>query len=230
MTMRSTCDAELVEQALHEVVGQRPRGGDALQRERDRLRLGLTDPDGQVALPLALLEQHDRLIGGQFDADADQVQLDHGGLPVPTRTGEATERHRRVPPGPTGQLAPPASRNPPRRGTGQQGVRILRAGDCPVHGDDVRKVPVPLVRGPARSRRRTRPDTRSPGTGSRGRGCGATAAVEQRAHLQRGRLAGPQRRQQVRQRQARVDDVLDHDHVPAPDVVVEVLQDPDDAG
>src|SRR5215212_3009845 len=51
---------------------------------------------------------------------------------------------------------------------------------------------------------------------------------EQRADVERCRLAGLEAAHEVRQRQARVDDVLDHEHVSALDVDVEVLEDPHD--
>ena len=52
---------------------------------------------------------------------------------------------------------------------------------------------------------------------------------EQRADLERGRVAGPEVAQQVLQRQAGVDDVLDDQDVAALDRGVEVLEDPHDA-
>ena len=52
---------------------------------------------------------------------------------------------------------------------------------------------------------------------------------QQGADLERGRLARLQVAHQVRERQPRVDDVLDDEHVPARDVDVEVLEDPHDA-
>src|SRR5918992_3777002 len=51
----------------------------------------------------------------------------------------------------------------------------------------------------------------------------------QRANLQRGRITSLERAHEVGERQARVDDVLDHEHVPGLDVDVEVLEDADDA-
>src|SRR5688500_9555839 len=52
---------------------------------------------------------------------------------------------------------------------------------------------------------------------------------EQSADLERGRLARPQVAHQVRERQARVDDVLHHEHVPPLERDVEVFEDADDA-
>src|SRR5436190_14266035 len=49
--------------------------------------------------------------------------------------------------------------------------------------------------------------------------------LQQRAHLEAGRLARAQVLQQIVERQARVHDVLDEQHVAAGDLVVEVLQD-----
>src|SRR3954452_6465891 len=54
--------------------------------------------------------------------------------------------------------------------------------------------------------------------------------VEERAHLERFGLAGPKRGEQVGERESGVDDVLHDEDVPPPDVAVEVLEDPDDAG
>src|SRR5437763_7449326 len=53
---------------------------------------------------------------------------------------------------------------------------------------------------------------------------------QERADLQRGRVARLEHPHQVRQRQAGIDDVLDDQHVAALDVDVEILEDPDDAG
>ena len=53
---------------------------------------------------------------------------------------------------------------------------------------------------------------------------------EQGADLERGRLARAQVLEQVAQGEARVDDVLDDEHVPALDLGVEVLEDAHDAG
>src|SRR6266567_3129191 len=50
--------------------------------------------------------------------------------------------------------------------------------------------------------------------------------LQQRAHLEAGRLASPEVLQQVVQREPRVDDVLDQQDVPPGDLVVEVLEDP----
>src|SRR5918996_736992 len=54
--------------------------------------------------------------------------------------------------------------------------------------------------------------------------------LHERAHLEAGRTAGPKVLEQVRQRQPRVDDVLDQQDVLVLDVVVEVLQDANHAG
>src|SRR5262249_61437871 len=48
--------------------------------------------------------------------------------------------------------------------------------------------------------------------------------------LERRGLAGLEIAHQIGEREARVDDVLDHEHVPALDVDVQVLEDADDAG
>src|SRR5437868_182706 len=52
----------------------------------------------------------------------------------------------------------------------------------------------------------------------------------QRRDLERGRLARLEVADQVGEGEARVDDVLDDEHVPPLDVDVQVLEDPDDAG
>src|SRR5919107_708792 len=52
---------------------------------------------------------------------------------------------------------------------------------------------------------------------------------EEGTDLQRGRLAGLQRAQEVRERQARIDYVLDDKDVPVRDVLFEVFEDTDDA-
>src|SRR3954452_13829245 len=52
---------------------------------------------------------------------------------------------------------------------------------------------------------------------------------EQRAHLEGGRVPGHEVAAQIRQGEARVDDVLDHQHVPTAEINVEVLDDADDA-
>ena len=48
--------------------------------ERDRRGLGRADPDRQVPLALALLEQHDGLVRGELDPHACEFHLDHGGI------------------------------------------------------------------------------------------------------------------------------------------------------
>src|SRR5512145_1298952 len=53
---------------------------------------------------------------------------------------------------------------------------------------------------------------------------------QERADLERGRLPGLEVAEQVGERQARVDDVLDDEDVPALDGDVEVLEDANDAG
>src|SRR5215211_5212080 len=54
--------------------------------------------------------------------------------------------------------------------------------------------------------------------------------AEQHAHLERGRPPRPQRRQQVVEGQPGVHDVLDQHHVPALDLVVEILEQPHHPG
>src|SRR4029453_11410203 len=68
-------DHQLVEEVLEQVVGERPGGGHALQGEGDRGRLDVADPDGEEALALTLLEEHDRRLGGELDPYADEGPL-----------------------------------------------------------------------------------------------------------------------------------------------------------
>src|SRR6266516_127066 len=74
-------DEQLVEQVLEQVVGERPRGGDALEGEGDRGRLDVAYPDCQEAFAVALLEQHDGCLGGELDADTNEGELDHRATP-----------------------------------------------------------------------------------------------------------------------------------------------------
>jgi hypothetical protein len=75
----------LLEHVHEQVVGQRARRLDPLQREGDRGRLDRADPDRQVARALALLQQHDRLVRRQLHPDADELHLDHRHAPVEGR-------------------------------------------------------------------------------------------------------------------------------------------------
>ena len=69
--------AERLEDVLEQVVGQRPGRHDALLGVGDRGRLGGPDPDRQVAVTVALPQQHDRLVGRHLDPDADDIELSH---------------------------------------------------------------------------------------------------------------------------------------------------------
>src|SRR5438105_2578823 len=68
---------ELLHDVLEELVGHRPLGDDALESEGDGGGLDGADPDREEAAPIALLQQHDGLIGGQLDPDSDERNLDH---------------------------------------------------------------------------------------------------------------------------------------------------------
>jgi hypothetical protein len=72
---------ERVDHIPEQVVGQRAGRGDALLLERDRGGLNGADPDRQVPGSIYFLEQHDRLAGGEFDADAQDFQCLHRDLP-----------------------------------------------------------------------------------------------------------------------------------------------------
>ena len=67
----------VVEDGLEEVVGHGPWGLHALEGVHDGGRLRRTDEDRQVALPLVLAQQHDRLVRGNLDSNAHQRQTDH---------------------------------------------------------------------------------------------------------------------------------------------------------
>src|ERR671915_1384489 len=113
-------DAELLEHVLHQVVRHRPGRFHPLEGEGDRRGLRGTDPDRQVPLPLALLEENDGLVPGQLDPDADQVHLDHRPEPnvSPTpETGNRTTMRIVGPIPPEAERAPsdPPSARPCRR-------------------------------------------------------------------------------------------------------------------
>ena len=55
-----------------QVVGHGPRGLDALEGEGDGRGLDRADPDGQVALSVDLLQEHDRLVRRKLDPHADE--------------------------------------------------------------------------------------------------------------------------------------------------------------
>ena len=73
--------AEGCHHLAQQVVRHRPGRPHPLLLERDRGRLDGADPDGQVPLPLRLLEQQDRLVAGQLDPDTDDSKLLHGAAP-----------------------------------------------------------------------------------------------------------------------------------------------------
>src|SRR2546421_12297890 len=70
--------------------------GDALQAEGDGGGLHGADPDGEVPLPLPFPEQHDRLVGREFDPDTDEVQLDHEGSRFTVLTDPSTGKWARL--------------------------------------------------------------------------------------------------------------------------------------
>ncbi len=84
-------------------------------------------------------------------------------------------------------------------------------------------------RSPARSRRRTRSAMSKPTYRTSTGNLHRLRLAEQRHHLDRGRVPAAEVPEQPGQRQPRVDDVLDDQHVPAADVPVQVLEDPDHA-
>jgi len=69
-------DVELAQRARHQVVGDRPVGGDAGDLERDRVGLVDADPDREIALGALLLEDHNVLSGRHMDPDAVDRDLD----------------------------------------------------------------------------------------------------------------------------------------------------------
>ena len=68
--------------ALHEVVRHRPRRLDALEREQDRGRLGVADPDGQqpagAGLVVERLEHDDGLVRAGVERETRDANLHHG--------------------------------------------------------------------------------------------------------------------------------------------------------
>ena len=81
--------AELVERDQEQVVGERPRRLDALERVVDRRRLGAADVDRQQPMTAVLLaQQHHRRVGRDLDPDTDQFQRDHGSIVLLVRRGD----------------------------------------------------------------------------------------------------------------------------------------------
>ena len=83
-------DARAVEDALHEVVGQRARRRQLLHLDRDRLRLGGTDPDRQQTPAGRRLQDHHRRGGRLVESDVPHLHLDLVALP-PAARGERRE-------------------------------------------------------------------------------------------------------------------------------------------
>ena len=93
---------ELVEDVCEQVVGHRARRRGALELHQDRGRLGVADPDRQEPVPVGRLQQHDRLLADQVEADAVDDHLVHGRpflmlAPGPcTETSPTVRYHRRA--------------------------------------------------------------------------------------------------------------------------------------
>ena len=84
--------AEALDQRLHQVVRQRPRRGDAVQLERDRLRLERADPDGQLATRPSLLDEtDDRRAACLVDPQVPYLDLDGGRQRPPGERGESED-------------------------------------------------------------------------------------------------------------------------------------------
>src|SRR3954452_1915066 len=69
--------ADRLEQVAHQVVGQWPRWDQPVLRVGNRRGLTGTDPDRQIPVTLDLPQQHDRVVGGHFHADTNDVELLH---------------------------------------------------------------------------------------------------------------------------------------------------------
>src|SRR4029077_626156 len=61
---------------LQEIVGERPREFDAGKLHGDRARFRRPDPDREHALPLLLLQNHDRRVGRAIEAEMRDPNLD----------------------------------------------------------------------------------------------------------------------------------------------------------
>ena len=88
----------LVEDVLQQVVRHRPRRDQTLLSDRDRLSLGLTDPDRKEALAFGFPQQDDGRVRRELDPDAGHGHLDHGTQPTvhrPPWTGNLV-LHRRA--------------------------------------------------------------------------------------------------------------------------------------
>ena len=181
------------------------------KRVDDRRRLGRPDEDRQVALPLFLAEQHDRLVRGDLDPYSHQRHL--GSRSTPPTPGST------VAPGLRPAAASPSSPVGIRRTVPRGRVRARRR----THRDRPRTT----------AGRPRRPRSGGSGTARRGaarsratndvgdllaavahleRDDPARRAVEQRAHVDAARVPRSELREQVREREPGVDEVLDeHD-------------------
>src|SRR3984957_6854368 len=74
---RPQLDVQNLEHILEQIVRQRPDGNHALLGEGDCRCLDRPDPDGQVPVPLRLLEQDDGAVRRHLDPDADDLHLTH---------------------------------------------------------------------------------------------------------------------------------------------------------
>src|SRR3954452_19943075 len=79
--------AEGADDLAQQIVGHRPGGPHALLLEGDPGCLARADPDREVPLAVRLLQQQDRLVPGQLDADADNSKLLHGSAPMAAARG-----------------------------------------------------------------------------------------------------------------------------------------------
>ena len=131
-------DAEALEGAGEEVVGQRPVGRQALELHRDRARLPRPDPDREVAIVVGLLEDDHVAAREHVDPDALDHHLDESvprlrllaghGRDYPTRNSSS---------GPGGRVdAAGADRPEDDRDadSGDEPADVLEQGDAAVRG------------------------------------------------------------------------------------------------
>src|SRR6185312_9231402 len=82
--------AELLEHVAQEVVCHRPHRGLALKLHEDGGRLRMADPDGQELVPVGGLQQDDRLLADQIEADSVDEHLLHPRLDLASNIAQAT--------------------------------------------------------------------------------------------------------------------------------------------